>query len=283
MLQKDLQKKNPLIMFFKCKSFIFSSTLFALLSFNVQSTVVEIRTSVGIIEVNLFDNTTPETVSNFLTYVNSGAYADNVVHRSVSNFVIQGGGFQYTGPVSLTDNNQFALDAVQTGQALVNEPKLSNVRGTIAMAKLGGQPNSATSQWFINLSNNVSSLDANVQGSEGYSVFGQVIGDGMQVVDAIAALSVLGGEPNFVFKEIPLRNYTAEDLTNKVDLTDDNLVVISDIVVTDSTVATNTNLNPALNTSLSQPKTNVDSGGGGSIFWLVLMTVCSIQFRRRFN
>jgi peptidyl-prolyl cis-trans isomerase A (cyclophilin A) len=283
MLQKDLQKKNPLIMFFKCKSFIFSSTLFALLSFNVQSTVVEIRTSVGIIEVNLFDNTTPETVSNFLTYVNSGAYADNVVHRSVSNFVIQGGGFQYTGPVSLTDNNQFALDAVQTGQALVNEPKLSNVRGTIAMAKLGGQPNSATSQWFINLSNNVSSLDANVQGSEGYSVFGQVLGDGMQVVDAIAALSVLGGEPNFVFKEIPLRNYTAEDLTNKVDLTDDNLVVISDIVVTDSTVATNTNLNPALNTSLSQPTTNGDSGGGGSIFWLVLMTVCSIQFRRRFN
>jgi peptidyl-prolyl cis-trans isomerase A (cyclophilin A) len=283
MLQKDLQKKNPLIMFFKCKSFIFSSTLFALLSFNVQSTVVEIRTSVGIIEVNLFDNITPETVSNFLTYVNSGAYADNVVHRSVSNFVIQGGGFQYTGPVSLTDNNQFALDAVQTGQALVNEPKLSNVRGTIAMAKLGGQPNSATSQWFINLSNNVSSLDANVQGSEGYSVFGQVLGDGMQVVDAIAALSVLGGEPNFVFKEIPLRNYTAEDLTNKVDLTDDNLVVISDIVVTDSTVATNTNLNPALNTSLSQPTTNGDSGGGGSIFWLVLMTVCSIQFRRRFN
>jgi peptidyl-prolyl cis-trans isomerase A (cyclophilin A) len=283
MLQKDLQKKNPLIMFFKCKSFIFSSTLFALLSFNVQSTVVEIRTSVGIIEVNLFDNITPETVSNFLTYVNSGAYADNVVHRSVSNFVIQGGGFQYTGPVSLTDNNQFALDAVQTGQALVNEPKLSNVRGTIAMAKLGGQPNSATSQWFINLSNNVSSLDANVQGSEGYSVFGQVLGDGMQVVDAIAALSVLGGEPNFVFKEIPLRNYTAEDLTNKVDLTDDNLVVISDIVVTDSTVVTNTNLNPALNTSLSQPTTNGDSGGGGSIFWLVLMTVCSIQFRRRFN
>lgn len=282
MLRKYLQKKNPLIMFFKCKSFIFSSTLIALLSFNVQSTVVEIRTSVGIIEVNLFDNTTPETVSNFLTYVNSGAYADNVVHRSVSNFVIQGGGFQYTGPVSLNDNNQFALDAVQTGQALVNEPKLSNVRGTIAMAKLGGQPNSATSQWFINLSNNVSSLDANVQGSEGYSVFGQVIGDGMQVVDAIAALSVLGGEPNFVFKEIPLRNYTAEDLTNKVDLTDDNLVVISDIVVTDSTVATNTDLNPALNTSLSQPITNGDSGGG-SIFWLVLMTVCSIQFRRRFN
>lgn len=279
------QKKNPLIMFFKSISFVFFSTFFTLLSFNVQSTVVEIRTSLGIIEVNLFDNTTPETVSNFLTYVNSGAYADNVVHRSVSNFVVQGGGFQYTGPVSLTDNNQFTLDAVQTGLTLVNEPKLSNVRGTIAMAKLGGQPNSATSQWFINLSNNVSSLDANVQGSGGYSVFGQVLGDGMQVVDAIAALSVLGGESNFVFKEIPLRNYTDEDLTNKVDLTDDNLVVISDIVITDPTVSTNANLNPVLNTSLSQPTTigNTDSGGGGSIFWLALMTVCSIQIRRHFK
>jgi peptidyl-prolyl cis-trans isomerase A (cyclophilin A) len=124
-----------------------------------------------------------------------------------------------------------------------------------------------------------------VQGSGGYSVFGQVLGDGMQVVDAIAALSVLGGESNFVFKEIPLRNYTDEDLTNKVDLTDDNLVVISDIVITDPTVSTNANLNPVLNTSLSQPTTigNTDSGGGGSIFWLALMTVCSIQIRRHFK
>jgi peptidyl-prolyl cis-trans isomerase A (cyclophilin A) len=270
-------------MFFRSNPIVFVSTLFALLSFNVQSTVVEIRTSLGTIEVNLFDTTTPATVSNFLTYVSSGAYADNVVHRSVSNFILQGGGFQYTGPVPLTDNNQFTLDAVQTGQTLVNEPKLSNVRGTIAMAKLGGQPNSATSQWFINLSNNVSSLDANVQGSGGYSVFGQVIGDDMQVVDAIAALSVLGGEPNFVFKEIPLRNYTAEDLTNRVDLTDDNLVVIFDIVIIDPIVATNTNLNPTLNTSLSQPTTAGNSGGGGSVFWLTLMVVCSMQVRRRFK
>ena len=239
-------------MFFRNTPLVFSLTLFALLSFNVQSTVVEIRTSLGIIEVNLFDNTTPETVSNFLTYVNSGAYADIVVHRSVSNFIVQGGGFQYTGPVSLTDNNQFTLDAVQTGLTLVNEPELSNVRGTIAMAKLGGQPNSATSQWFINLSNNVSSLDANVQGSGGYSVFGQVLGDGMQVVDAIASLSVLGGESNFVFKEIPLRNYTAEDLTNRVDLTDDNLVVISDIVVTDRAVITNIDINPVINTRINE-------------------------------
>ena len=255
--------------------------LFMLSPFVANATVVEIRTSLGIIEVNLFDNTTPETVSNFLSYVNSGAYADNVVHRSVSNFVVQGGGFQYTGPVALTENNQFTLDAVQTGQAVVNEPTLSNVRGTIAMAKVGGQPNSATSQWFINLSNSNASLDTN---NGGFAVFGQVLGDGMQVVDAIAALSVLGGAQTFIFREIPLRNYTAEDLTNKVDLTDDHLVVISDIVITDPAVVTNANLNPVLNTSLGQPTTGGDSGsGGGSVFWLVLIAFCGIPIRKRFR
>jgi peptidyl-prolyl cis-trans isomerase A (cyclophilin A) len=261
------------------------ATLFMLSPFVANATVVEIRTYLGIIEVNLFDNTTPETVANFLSYANSGAYADNVVHRSVSNFVVQGGGFQYTGAVALSDNNQFSLDAVQTGQTIVNEPKLSNRRGTIAMAKLGGQPNSASSQWFINLSDNVSSLDANVQGSGGYTVFGQVLGDGMQVVDAIAALSILGGDQNFVFREIPLQNYTAEDLANRVDLTDDNLVVISDIVVTDPTVVTNANLTPVLNTSLSQPSTDGggSDSGGGSIFWLALMALCSIKVRTRFK
>lgn len=270
-------------MLFRKKSFVTTLTLFALLSFNAQSTVVEIRTSLGTIEVNLFDNTTPETVANFLSYVNSGAYADNVVHRSVANFVIQGGGFLYTGPVALTESDQFTLDKVQTGQTVVNDPKLSNVRGTISMAKLGGQPDSATSQWFINLSNNASSLDGNLNNSGGYTVFGQVLGDGMQIVDAIAALSILGGAADFVFKEIPLRNYTTTDLTNRVDLTDDNFVVISDIVVTDPAVITNANINPVLNTSLSQPSSGGDSAsGGGSVFWLALMTFCCLQVRRRF-
>jgi peptidyl-prolyl cis-trans isomerase A (cyclophilin A) len=268
-------------MLFKSKPIVFISTLLALLSFNVQSTVVEIRTSLGDIEVNLFDNITPETVANFLSYIDAGAYADNVVHRSVSNFVVQGGGFQYTGPVSLSANNQFNLDEVQPRQAVVNEPKLSNVRGTIAMAKKQGLPNSATSQWFINVSDSNVSLDTN---NGGFTVFGQVLGDGMQVVDAIAALSVLGGDQNFVFKEIPLQNYTTENLNNKLDLTDDNLIVISDIVATDRTVATNTNLNPVLNTAINQPTTGGDTGGGGgSIFWLALMAALSIRVKRHFN
>tara|TARA_R110002153_G_scaffold3042_13_gene14555 strand:- start:14906 stop:15772 length:867 start_codon:yes stop_codon:yes gene_type:complete len=279
---ENSQKKNLKIMFFKNNPFILVSALCVLLSFNVQSTIVEIRTSLGTIEVNLFDNTTPKTVANFLTYVDSGAYANNVVHRSVSNFVVQGGGFQYTGPVSLSASNQFTLDVVETGQSVVNEPKLSNVRGTIAMAKTSN-PNSATSQWFINLSNNANSLDV-ATNAGGFTVFGQVIGNGMDVVDAIAALQVLGGANDFVFKEIPLKNYTAEDINNEVDLTDEHFVVISDIVATDRAADTAANLNPTANTLINSSNGGGDSdSGGGAIGWLLLLGLAMLQKNKLFK
>jgi len=255
-------------MFFKSNLSIFASTLCVLMSLNVHSTVVEIRTSLGIIEVNLFDNTTPKTVANFLSYANSGSYADSVVHRSVSNFIIQGGGFTYTGPVAV---NSFSLDSISTGTPIANDPKLSNLRGTIAMAKTSS-PDSATSQWFINLSNNANSLDV-ASNSGGFTVFGQVVGDGMQVVDAIAALTLLnGGAP---FGELPIRDYTQTDVDNAVAITDDNLVVISDIVVTDTAVDTAANLSPLANTLVNSPTSggggSDSSGGGGAIGWLLLL------------
>jgi peptidyl-prolyl cis-trans isomerase A (cyclophilin A) len=259
-------------MFFKSKPIFFAVILLALLSLKVQSTVIEIRTSLGTIEVNLFDTTTPVTVANFLSYVNSGAYASHVVHRSVPGFVIQGGGFLYTGPIDA--QAAINLDSVIASSPVINEPELSNVRGTIAMAKIGGQPNSATSQWFINLSNTNVSLDTN---NGGFSVFGQVLGDGMQIVDAIASLSRVnrGG----AFAEFPIRNI------NVAEFNDDDVVLIEDIVVTDSAIDTNSNIAPVINTGINQPTTdgNADSGGGGSIFWLALMTLCSIQVRRRFK
>lgn len=264
-------KKNLLIMFFKSKSIVFASSLLALLSLNVNSTVVEVQTSMGKIEINLFDETTPKTVDNFLSYIISGSYADNIVHRSVSNFVIQGGGFIYTGPI---DVDSFTLDRISTGTPIVNEPKLSNVRGTIAMAK-GSNPDSATSQWFINLSDNSNSLDV-VTNAGGFTVFGQVIGDGMQVVDVIAGLKTR-------FGEVPIDNYTDSDLENKVAITDDNLVVITDIVVIDPAVVTNSGLNPIPNTLINSSSQGDDSGGGGSVFWLALMALCSIQLRRCFK
>jgi peptidyl-prolyl cis-trans isomerase A (cyclophilin A) len=263
-------------MFFKSKPIIFISTLLALLSFNVQSTVVEIRTSLGVIEVNLFDNTTPETVANFLSYANAGAYADSVVHRSVSNFVIQGGGFTYTGPVAV---NSFSLDSISTGTPVANDPRLSNMRGTIAMAK-SSNPDSATSQWFINLSNNANSLDV-ATNAGGFTVFGQVVGDGMQVVDAIAALTLLNG--GGTFGELPIRNYSQTDVDNEVQITDDNLVVIFDIVVTNMAADSADNLNPTLNTLVNGPtggSGSGSSGGGGTMGWLLILGLVMLQKNR---
>ena len=260
-------------MFFKSKLSIFASTLFVLMSLNVHSTVVEIRTSLGTIEVNLFDNTTPETVANFLSYANSGAYASSVVHRSVSNFIVQGGGFQYTGPVAV---NSFSLDSISTGTPVANDPKLSNMRGTIAMAKTSN-PDSATSQWFINLSNNANSLDV-ATNAGGFTVFGQVVGDGMLVVDAIAALTLLNG--GGAFGELPIRSYSQADVDNEVPITDDNLVVISDIVVTDASADSAANLNPTLNTLVNTPTGGGGlgaSGGGGAIGWLLLLGLVMLQ------
>jgi peptidyl-prolyl cis-trans isomerase A (cyclophilin A) len=101
--------------------------------------------------------------------------------------------------------------------------------------------------------------------SGGFTVFGQVVGDGMQVVDAIAALTLLNvGAP---FGELPIRDYTQTDVDNAAAITDDNLVVISDIVVTDTAVDTAANLNPIANTLVNSPT----SGGGGAIGWLLLL------------
>jgi len=227
---------------------ILSATMLAAKS---HATVVEVRTVVGDFQVNLFDEATPQTVANFLDYVNSGAYANNTVHRSSAGFVIQMGGFQY--------NNSFPPDPIATGLPVNNEPVFSNLRGTLSMAKFGGNPNSATSQFFVNLSNNASNLDAQ---NGGFSVFGQVIGDGMDVVDQIAAL----GRFNFggTFNEVPLRNYSATDASNAVIPNDTQLVIITDIVVIDAAVVTNPNLNPARNTLINNPprSPSLPSSGG---------------------
>ncbi|WP_158972401.1 peptidylprolyl isomerase [Paraglaciecola sp. L3A3] len=225
-------------------------------AFFSQATVVEVRTSLGNIQINLFDETTPKTVENFLLYVSSGAYENTVVHRSIPGFIVQTGSSTYTGPIN-ADNR---LDSIPTGTPAENEPKFSNLRGTVAMAKLENLPNSATSGWFFNLANNSANLDVQ---NGGFSVFGQVIGDGMDIVDAIAALPREG--------EYPLLKAIEDD----VDITDEHLVVISDIVVIDPAVVTNPDLTPTENTLINAPTTgggSTDSGsGGGSFGWMLLI------------
>lgn len=268
------------------KTKITSAILLLASTFCANATVVEIQTSLGNIQVNLFDETTPQTVENFLSYVNSGAYADSVIHRVgvTQRFVVQGGGFIYTGPIEAV--NGFSLDSIPTGSAVINDPVLSNLRGTIAMAKLGGQPDSATSQWYINLSdNNVPSLDPNINGSGGYTVFGQVIGDAMQVADEIddQIRINLGG----AFEDLPIRNYTQEDATNGTTITDNHLVIVNDIVVVDPAVVTNPDLNPVLNTLINPstpdggdpvtpPLVNDTGSGGGALSWLLALAGLSL-------
>jgi peptidyl-prolyl cis-trans isomerase A (cyclophilin A) len=234
-----------------------------------QATVVEIRTSLGNVQVNLFDNTTPQTVANFLSYVSSGAYVNNVVHRVEPNFVVQAGGFSFSGDFP-------ELDVVATGTPVQNEAKLSNLRGTIAMAKQGGNVNSATSQWFFNVANNSANLDVQ---NGGFTVFGQVLGDGMNVIDAIAAVNRFnaGG----ALGSIPLRNFTAADAANSVTVTEDNLVIISDVVVVDAAVSTHPEIVPTNNTLINGSSNggSNSSSGGGAIGWLSFLALLLVGRR----
>jgi cyclophilin family peptidyl-prolyl cis-trans isomerase len=139
---------------------------------------VRVSTSLGNMDFILFNNATPATVANFMSYMNAGKYGNVAFHRSVPGFVVQTGGFSGTGVGS-------NFTSVVTSPPVVNEPGISNLRGTIAMAKVGGNPNSATSQFFVNVNDNAGNLDYQ---NGGFTVFGRVAGNGMTVADAINAL-----------------------------------------------------------------------------------------------
>ncbi len=202
----------------------------------------------GTVQVDLFDDLVSTTVNNFLTnYVATGRYSNTMIHRSVSNFVIQGGGFEADDGAAIATNPPIALDYIR-----------ANTRGTIAMARTGdgGNPNAtttATSQWFINTADNSTSL-APAPGNAalhiperfGYAVFGSVVGPGMSVVDSIAAVPKYNYSDNLndaqrtpksqeerdaltafaqawglqnrnTFNEWPLQNFTATDFSGGVN------------------------------------------------------------------
>lgn len=167
--------------------------------------LVRMKTVVGDFFIDLAPDTAPATVANFRNYVNSGAFDDVFIHRSVPGFIIQGGGFFWPTNGSVSN--------VPADPPVVNEFNLSNLRGTVAMAKLEGNPNSATSEWFVNLENNASNLD-NQNG--GFTVFGTVNPEGMAVVDAIAALPIVnaGG----AFSSLPVLEVTATTTRDQVVL-----------------------------------------------------------------
>lgn len=158
----------------------FTAYLFFLLTLSVQGDEIPhaiIQTNLGIIEIKLNPEKAPETVENFLTYVKEGFYENTIFHRVVNNFVIQGGGYSID------------YQKKPTHPSVPNEASngLKNLRGTLAMARTA-DPNSSTSQFFINVKDN-KFLDykSSTPSGWGYCVFGKVV-DGMDVVDKIARL-----------------------------------------------------------------------------------------------
>ncbi len=172
--------------------------------------VVEMKTSMGSIRVELFKDKAPVTVENFLRYVDEKFYDKTVFHRVIGSFMIQGGGFT-------------AADTIRqkkTHDPIVNEASngLKNERGTIAMARTS-DPNSATSQFFINVVDN-NSLNPGPSDPSGYAVFGKVV-QGMDVIDKIRAVSTgnapaiaLNGDQlvETVFQNVPTKMVVVESV-----------------------------------------------------------------------
>jgi peptidyl-prolyl cis-trans isomerase A (cyclophilin A) len=154
------------------------------LSLNAQAQTVKLTTSMGKIVVKLSPEKAPKTVANFLEYVKSGHYNNTVFHRVISNFMIQGGGMS----ASLQEKQTRAPIALESHNGLKND------RGTIAMARTG-DPNSATSQFFINVVDNAMLNAANSADGHGYAVFGKVV-SGMDVVDKIRAVQTTRKGPH---------------------------------------------------------------------------------------
>lgn len=178
------------------------------------SVFVRFETVLGDFDVELFDDVAPLTVANFLAYVRDEDYDDSFIHRSIPGFVIQGGGYAFAG------NTIFAIPqrAPVENEFEPTQPLHSSIRGRIAMAKPPGQVNNATNQWFINLADNSADLDGD------FTAFGEVMGEGMDVVDGIAALPTFPVDlpgPLPVFQNFPLFNYTGGSARK------DNFVIVS--------------------------------------------------------
>ncbi len=136
---------------------------------------VEMKTTLGTITLELDAEKAPVTVANFLRYVEEGYYEGTIFHRVIPNFMVQAGGFLPT--------MEKKTDGLHDPIALESKNGLRNVRGSIAMARTS-RPDSATSQFFINVVDNDTKLDYPRPDGHGYAVFGKVLG-GMDVVDAI--------------------------------------------------------------------------------------------------
>lgn len=168
----------------------------------LADTQVRLDTSLGPITLELADKQAPKSVENFLTYVRDGFYNGTIFHRVIDGFMIQGGGF----------TPDFAQKPTRAPVPNEANNGLKNQRGTVAMARTSN-PNSATSQFFINVKDNAF-LDHRSPTPQGwgYAVFGKVI-DGMDVVDKISKTPTGSGGPGGQFSDVPATPVIIESAT----------------------------------------------------------------------
>ena len=156
-----------------------------------ETKLIKLSTNMGDITLELYADKAPETVANFLKYTKEGKLNGTIFHRVIPNFMIQGGGH-------LPDMSQ-----IDTFDPIINESSnnISNKKGTIAMARTSS-PNSATSQFFINLRDNEFLDKANAADGYGYCVFGQVT-EGIEIVEQIG---VVATGNNAGHSDVPIEN-----------------------------------------------------------------------------
>ena len=165
-----------------------------------QAQKVKLATSMGDIVIELDAANAPKSVANFLQYAKDGHFNGTVFHRVIDNFMIQGGGM-------LPDLTQ---KPTRPPIPLESKNGLLNTRGTLAMARTG-DPNSATSQFFINLKDNAFLNASESRDGNGYAVFGKVV-SGMEVVDKIRVVPTgnKGGHQNVPIEPVIIKQATLE-------------------------------------------------------------------------
>jgi peptidyl-prolyl cis-trans isomerase A (cyclophilin A) len=171
-----------------------------LLGASAHAQKVRLATSMGDIVVELDAQKAPKSVDNFLKYVKAGHYDGTIFHRVIGTFMIQGGGYK----------SDLSEKPTRAPIPLESRNGLSNVRGSIAMARTN-DPQSATSQFFINVNDNLMLDQPNARDGEGYAVFGKVV-EGMEVVDKIKAVPTAPSGPhqNLPASPILVRKATVE-------------------------------------------------------------------------
>jgi cyclophilin family peptidyl-prolyl cis-trans isomerase len=199
---------------------------------DLANSQVTFNTNFGPLNVTLFDATAPQTVANFYDYINSGAYNNAIFTRLVSSFVLQAGGATLG-----SDASGSTLTAIPTLPPVPNEFSASNTTGTIAMAQSGNNANSATDQFFFNLTNNNASGVTNLDASK-FTVFGQVSGPADQALLNALQFTPVHDEshtaaaaalPTVLLNSVPLNNYSGTNFPS--DATASNFLVINSVTV----------------------------------------------------